>query len=238
MSPVDTMAFITHAWTRQRIEALRRCVRAGLMLSVGCLMAGWALAREPVALLSEVHHDADGIALSVRLDTISTPVVQDALLKGVPLFFVWQAELTRSRWYWTDKTVATVSRTYRLAYQPLTRRWRLSLASDGQAGPGGAGLMFPLHQSYDSLEDALAIIGRVSYWRVAPASRIDADDRHRLQWRFQLDLRLLPRPFQIGMGNQPDWNIDIAQRLDVPKRIEAVPPEEGRDLLLLPDEER
>lgn len=238
MCPVDTTASITHAWTRGKVKPFLRFVRAALLLLVGCLIAGWALAREPVVLLSEVHHDADGIALSVRLDTISTPIVQDALLKGVPLFFVWESELTRSRWYWTDKTVATVSRTYRLAYQPLTRRWRLSLASDGQAGPGGAGLMFSLHQSYDSLDEALAVISRVSRWRVAPASQVDPDDRHRLEWRFQLDLGLLPRPFQIGMVNQPDWNIAIAQRLAVPVRSLVVAPPASQDPPRDPDEER
>ena len=32
--------------------------------------------------------------------TVTTPaeVVEDALSKGVPLYFVWQAELMRSRW--------------------------------------------------------------------------------------------------------------------------------------------
>jgi len=174
------------------------------------------VARDTEILLSEVHHDAEGVALSVRLRTGAAPVVQDALLKGVPLYFVWQAEITRSRWYWTDKTVATAVRTYRLAYQPLTRRWRLSLAHDGQSGTLGTGLMFPLHQTYDTLEEAMAVLSRVSRWRIAPASRIDPGDRHRLEWRFRLDLGLLPRPFQLGMVNQPEWNLSSSQRLTVP----------------------
>ena len=41
------------------------------------------------------------------------------LLRGVPLYFVWQADVYRKRWYWTDKRVASAVRTLRLAYQPL-----------------------------------------------------------------------------------------------------------------------
>ena len=221
MCPVEPTASFTHDWTRLRLEAWRRCVRLAVLALLTLSLGGTAWARDIDILLSEVHHDADGVALSVRLAASATPVEQDALLKGVPLYIVWEAELTRSRWYWTDKTVATAVRTYRLAYQPLTRRWRLSLANDGQTGQLGTGLMFPLHQSYDSLEAAVAVIGRVSRWRIAPASRIDPDDRYRLAWRFRLDLGLLPRPFQLGMINQPGWNLASGQRLAVP------PPSDG-----------
>jgi len=33
---------------------------------------------------------------------------------------------------------------------------------------------------------------------------------------FQLDLSLLPRPFQFGMANQPDWSVEWRQRLPLP----------------------
>jgi hypothetical protein len=53
---------------------------------------------------------------SLRLDL--SAVVEDALQKGMPLYFVTEAEITRDRWYWYDKKISTVARHYRLAYSP------------------------------------------------------------------------------------------------------------------------
>ena len=36
-----------------------------------------------------------------------------------------------------------------------------------------------------------------------------------------LDLSLLPRPFQIGVANQPGWLVEVDRTLDVPARNEA-----------------
>ena len=65
-------------------------------------------------------------------------VIDDALDKGIPMFFVAEAVLFRDRWYWYDKEMASAARHMRLSYQPLTRRWRLvvSPTADRQLGPG------------------------------------------------------------------------------------------------------
>ena len=75
------------------------------------------------------------------------------------MYFVWQADVYRDRWYWTDKRVSSVVRTFRLAYQPLTRRWRLSQAHDGVTGAGAAALQYALHQNFESLDEVLAVVG-------------------------------------------------------------------------------
>ena len=42
-----------------------------------------------------------------------------------------------------------------------------------------------------------------------------------MSFRFRLDLSLLPRPFQIGMATQPDWNIDVLRQLRTTASAEA-----------------
>ena len=129
--------------------------------------------------------------------------------------------MLRDRRYWTDKRVATAVRTWRLVYQPLTRRWRLSQSNDAAANNSGAGLQYALHQNFDSLADALASIGRVANWKLVDASRLrDAEDET-VRWSFRLDLGLLPRPFQIGMANQPEWVIEVQRRLPVPATVSS-----------------
>jgi len=209
-----------------------------LMLVVGLawMLMTPARAYEPDILQMGVQRTAEAVYLSARLKLVPTPAVEDALLKGVPLYFAWQVDVYRQRWYWTDKRVSTAVRTLRLAYQPLTRRWRLSLSTDA-GGSAGAGLQYALHQNFESLAEALAGVGRVSRWKVADAARLKAEDKHRIEWRFRLDLSLLPRPFQIGMSNQPEWDIAVQKTLRVPAQAEPeLPPERAPDTLPLDEQ--
>ncbi|MBY0466190.1 MAG: DUF4390 domain-containing protein, partial [Burkholderiales bacterium] len=156
---------------------------------------------------------AEGLFLSATVNVVLAPSMEDALSRAVPLYFVVQADVLRERWYWSDKRVAGASRTYRLAYQPLSRHWRVSVATG--SGPGGA-LQYALHQNHDSLESALSSITKLSGWQVAEAGRLDAESDLVLDFRFKLDLALLPRPFQLGMNAQNEWNLDVRRRIGVP----------------------
>lgn len=150
----------------------------------------------------------DGLYLNATIRFDLPSVVEDALAKGIPMYFVSEAELFRDRWYWYDKRMSTASRTVRLAYQPLTRRWRMSIAS-GTVSTGATGMA--LNQSFDNLADALAAVRRISRWKIAELADFDPDSRHSIDFRFRLDLTQLPRPFQIGAVGQSEWNIS-AQR--------------------------
>ena len=182
--------------------------------------AAQAQPQKPQVFQLNLQRTPEALYLSARMELSPEQVVEETLLKSVPLYFVWQADVYRQRWYWTDRRIASVTRTLRLAYQPLTRRWRVSLSNDAGAIAGGAGLQYALHQNYDSLADALAGVGRVTRWKIAEATRLPTDESHYLEFAFRLDLSLLPRPFQIGIGNQQEWNIEVRDRINVPQRVE------------------
>jgi Domain of unknown function (DUF4390) len=179
-----------------------------------------AHAQKPQVFQLNLQRTPEALYLSGRMEIFPEQVVEEALLKSVPLYFVWQADVYRERWYWTDRRIASVTRTLRLAYQPLTRRWRVSLSNDAAVNAGGAGLQYALHQNYDSLADALAGVARVTRWKIADAARLPTDENHRVEFAFRLDLSLLPRPFQIGLGNQPGWTIEVRDQINVPNRVE------------------
>lgn len=185
-----------------------------------------ALAQSPQLQQLTLQRTSEALYLSARMGLEPTSEVEDALYKGVPLYFVWHADVYRYRWYWTDKRVASATRTLRLAYQPLTRRWRMSVSNDAAASSGVASLQYALHQNFDSLNEALAGVGRVVRWKVTDANRLEPGVDHEVDFSFRLDLSLLPRPFQIGMGNQPAWTVEIRQTLQVPPRAE---PERSQD---------
>jgi len=151
-----------------------------------------------------VRRADNAIFLSANFVFELPAVVEDALLKGIPIYFVAQADLLRERWYWTNKKVASVQRRMRLAYHPLTRRWRLNVGS-GDMTEATQGLS--LGQNFDSLADVMAAVRRISGWQVADAADVDPGSAHVLEFRFALDTSQLPRPLQIGTLGQSDWSV-------------------------------
>jgi len=148
------------------------------------------------------------LSSTVRLEL--GPSVEEALLKGVAVHFVSEAVIMRDRWYWTDRRISAVARYYRLAYQPLTRRWRLTISNEAIGGSGNAG---NLSQQFESLPEALSAIRRNLNWKVAEANEIDPDARYTLNFQFRMDNSQLPRPFQITAGGQNDWNLALSRTL-------------------------
>jgi hypothetical protein len=153
-----------------------------------------------------VERAEEGLLLSASVRFELPPVVEEALAKGIPMFFVAEATVYQDRWYWYDKRVAAVARHMRLSYQPLTRRWRLQVSSSPFGASGLA-----LGQSFETRDEALAAVQRISQWKIAEPSEVDADSRHNVDFRFRLDISQLPRPFQIGAVGQAEWNISAAR---------------------------
>ncbi len=120
--------------------------------------------------------------------------VEDALGKAVPLYFVAEAEVFRSRWYWRDQRVAHAVRVWKIVFQPLTSTYRVTF--------GG------LSQNFDSRDEALNSITRGARWRIAEPGQVEGGG-HYVEFSYRLDTSLLPRPMQIGIGGQADWEISV-----------------------------
>ncbi len=190
-------------------------MRRALEVAVTALLAAWLLAvAVPVRAQSataeitqlRLERSDDGILLSSTVRFELPPVVEEALEKGIPMFFVAEAALFRDRWYWYDKQVSYAARHMRLSYQPLTRRWRLVVSSAPIGNSGGA-----LGQTFDTRDEALAAVQRISRWKIADLSELDPEARHNVDFRFRLDVSQLPRPFQIGAVGHADWSISAVR---------------------------
>lgn len=140
--------------------------------------------------------------------------LDEALLKGVTLYFVTEVDITQERWYFYNKRIAHAERHVRLYYQPLMRRWRAQISPQPFSG---SGLGMSLGQSYDSAEEAMTAVRRLVQWRIANAADISPESKQTITINFRLDLKQLPRPLQIGAVGQGDWNIAFtkSQRLEV-----------------------
>jgi hypothetical protein len=122
-----------------------------------------------------------------------SPGLEEAVQKGVVLYFQTEFDLTRSRWYWFDEKPAVVQRQTRLSYQPLTQQYRI--ASEG------------FTFSAKTISEALQAVGSVGGWRVIDNSQLDPSKLYTASLRMTLDLSKLPKPFQVNALNNREWNV-------------------------------
>ena len=224
MSWVNMTVFITHCWKSVQFE-LNGIGRTSLWLRalfacVFFVVASVLPAPVQAAVSSQVEvselrlERAEGaLLLQSTLNLELSSSVEDALKKGLPIYFVTEAELTRDRWYWYDKKIGTIARHYRLAYQPLTRVWRLNVSRDPIGAVGSAS---SLSQTFETLPEALAAIRRTANWKLADVADLGNDNKFTLMFKFRLDVSQLPRPFQMMVGSQSEWNLATQKTLRFP----------------------
>jgi len=220
---------VRRVWARFfLVLAMGATLLTSVMPSAGAASIAYA-ANATTAQLTQLKTERtdDGVYLSASVAFELPNVVEDALLKGIALFFVVEVDIYRDRWYWTNQRVGGAARTIRLAYQPLTRRWRVNIGS-GLLG-ASPGLRATFNQNYDTLPEAMSAVQRVARWKVAEVGDIRSGTDHNLTFSFKLDLSQLPRPFQIGVAGQRDWRIVIesTQPLSLPTGRSAEPDKES-----------
>ena len=191
-----------------------------VLFAVSCIQIARAAGSEGVAgaTINTIQVErADGaVYLNAQLKFNLPSAIEDVLTKGIPLIFVAEAEVRRDRWYWYDKKLIVATRQMRLAYQPLTRRWRLNVSNSfggGGSGGGLSGLGSGLPQYFDSLSEAMSKVQRINRWRIVDLTDLDPDTLHTLELSFKLDVSQLPRPFQIGLIGQNEWDISASKSI-------------------------
>jgi hypothetical protein len=213
------MAFTTHCWKNSpRLEALfLGIVKRGRWLCLVLSLMLTVVAQADTAVeLQELKLDRQEAALymSGAWQFELPSALEEALFKGITLYFVTQVEIRQERWYFYNQRVSYAERHVRLFYQPLTRRWRVNISPQAF---NVSGLGVSLGQSYDTAEDAINAVRRISQWRIANATDYNPDAKQTISINFKLDLKQLPRPMQIGLAGQSDWNIGYnkTQRLEI-----------------------
>jgi hypothetical protein len=142
---------------------------------------------------AEVRLGEDGYQLSANYDINLTFTAQQALTRGIPLYFVGEFLLTRSRWYWLDEEIFKGEQTVKLSYNVLTRQYRLSRGA--------------LFQNFASFEDALNILARQSSVTI-PAELMKKDGNYTVAVRFRLNIAQLPLPLQVNALTGKDWALN------------------------------
>ncbi len=134
----------------------------------------------------------EGYFLEADFEIVLNPTLEEALNKGVPLYFLFEFEVIRPRWYWLNEKVFNTQQQYRLAYNALTRQYRLGLGS--------------LFQNFGSLSEALDFLSRVRRRQVLEPGTLSRGGSYTAGVRLRLDVSQLPKPFQLNALASRDWN--------------------------------
>ena len=134
----------------------------------------------------------EGYFLEADFEIALNPTLEDALNKGVPLYFLLEFEVIRPRWYWLNEKVLNNQQQYRLAYNALTRQYRLGLGS--------------LFQNFASLSETLDFLSRVRRRQVLEPGTLTKGTTYVAGVRMRLDISQLPKPFQLNALASRDWN--------------------------------
>jgi hypothetical protein len=173
------------------IAALRACVV--LLVALGCVAAP---ARADVIGVTnaELRVEEEALVLNAEFDLALNATLDEALQKGIPLYFVLEFELTRPRWYWVDEKVLTATSQNRVAWQALTQTYRIS-----------SGL---LAQSLTTAAEVERFLSRVTAREVGRRDQVVRGDRYVASVRLRLDTNQLPKPFQVNAIASREWTLD------------------------------
>ena len=182
---------------RQLRSQLRRQLRRVLLLlalSGLSALAGSAYAGSIEPLTAALTAGEDSYLLSAEFQIDLGSHFEEAVSRGVPLYFVLEFDLTRSRTYWANEHIAGKTINYRLSYTALTRQYRLSR--------GG------LHQNFATLNEALRVLGRVVALPMFDRTALKTGENYQAALRLSLDRQQLPKPFQGDAIATADWQVE------------------------------
>jgi hypothetical protein len=194
MATADPAAAPTERSRRSRRDGWLRALSA-LLFAVALLPLAAAPARADTVVVrgAELRGEEEGYFLNAEFEFTINATFEEALQKGVPLYFLLEFELTRPRWYWFDEKALTYSIQYRVAWNALTRQYRVA-----------SGL---LSLTFNSLDEVQRMLSRVTSREVARRDQLTPGARYEAAVRLRLDGNQLPKPFQVSALTSREWTL-------------------------------
>lgn len=172
----------------------RRAARSAIVLAAALLLLAPAAQGDTIAVkFAELRADEDTYVLNAEFDLAINPTLEEALQKGIPLYFEFEFELLRPRWYWLDEKALAFSTQYRVSYNALTRQYRVASGLLGQA--------------FDTLDEVERFLSRVTSRPVANRDQLVLGTRYEAAVRLRLDVNQLPKPFQLSALASREWSL-------------------------------
>ncbi|UJP04566.1 MAG: DUF4390 domain-containing protein [Nitrosomonas sp.] len=146
-----------------------------------------------------------GYSLGMDAEIALNATLEQALEKGIVLYFAVKFSLVDARWYWLDDEVVRGKYRIGLRYYALTRQYHLNHPS--------------FTQSFNTLREALQAAGRLRDYPLTVKANLKQDTDYIASLRIWLDLTRLPKPFQVEALGVSQWNLSsnkLSWRMPLP----------------------
>jgi len=161
----------------------------GLVGNGAALAAAFEINEASTRLHNEVYE------LDARIDYHFSEEVLQALNNGVPITLRTEIEVSRSRRYWVDETVATLEQRFQLTYHAFSDQYLLrNLNSD----------VLTIHPS---LTLAITSLGTLEAFPLLTASQVQPEHDYQVRLRTLLDIEALPAPLRPVAYVTPAWRL-------------------------------
>jgi Domain of unknown function (DUF4390) len=195
------MVFSTPFWKRfdataQRLRLTARPLRYLTLLLALALFIPVVHAAQPHGIevrRAVVAPVEDAYVLDADIDIVLSAPLEEALNKGIPLYFQLEFEMVRSRWYWFNDKAVTLQQQYRLSYSALTRQYRVGVGA--------------FYQNFVTLNEALQFLSRVRRREELEPGALSKGSTYMAGLRLRLDTTQLPRPFNLNALGSREWSL-------------------------------
>lgn len=178
--------------THRLLKFLTAWLVAALLLSPAFVPASAHAAEGVDITRAELESTDEGYRLALGFSFELTRSLEDAVTRGIPLYFTTEVQITRPRWYWFDEKNVSTAQTIRISYNVLTHQYHAAFSGR-------------LQQSFNTLDDALSLVRRPSRWVIAEKGALKRGEVYNVAVRMGLDVARLPKPFQVHALNSSDW---------------------------------
>jgi uncharacterized protein DUF4390 len=190
---MSLMPFSNSFFHATPVAAWKARLRRGLAALFLLAFAAPALAEGISVKSATVEAIEDGWQLDAEFDIQFNPRLEEAVNRGVPLYFVVEFELARPRWYWFDEKPVQFSQTYKISYTPLLRQYRLAVGN--------------VYQNFTRFEEVTRVLARLRGVHIADRGTFKKDVTYQAGIRMRLDTAQLPKPFQLNAIASRDWTL-------------------------------
>jgi hypothetical protein len=134
-----------------------------------------------------------GYTLDADINVVLNSTLENALSKGINLYFLLELELTRPRNWWLDETIAEPVRKQRIYYHLLLRRYVVEIGYTTR--------------TVATLNEALVMLGTAEAWQILERGALKPGQRYDARLRLRLDTSQLPKPLSIGAVSGDKWEL-------------------------------
>ena len=178
---------------RSALQRLLGLAAGAALASLAATLSAPARADTIVVKSAELRAEDDDFVLNADFELTVNATLEEALQRGVPLYFILEFDISRPRWYWFDDKVLSYSAQYRITWNALTRQYRVSSGLFGQ--------------TLYTLEEVERFLSRVTSRPVARRDQLQKGARYEAALRLRLDVNQLPKPFQVDALASREWSL-------------------------------